>query len=95
MQIPAFDEYVRELALSGDYYGYYTRRGKIGSRDEVYQTFIKAYNEHISDVKVFEGVYKALDIIVQSDIDIHLVTAAREDFAGPLVDYLNIDSYLT
>ena len=93
--IPLFDEYVRELALSGDYYGYYARRGKIGSRDEVYQIFIKAYAEHSSGIQVFTGVHEALENIVESGVEIHLVTAAREDFAGRLVDKTGINKYLT
>ena len=93
--IPTFDEYVRELALSGDYYAYYARRGKIGTRDEVYKIFIKAYAEHSAGIQVFAGVHEAFKSIVESGIEIHLVTAAREDFAGRLVDKTGINKYLT
>ena len=93
--IPSFDEYVRTLALTGDYYGYYAQHGNVGTRDEVYKIFIQAYNEHASEVKVFEGVYRALDSIMSAGIEIQLVTAAREDFAGPLVSAIGIDIFLT
>lgn len=90
---PTIGEYIAEVAITGDYHAFYTNRGIDATRDARYEIFLPAYYKHQRDVVVMPGVLSFAETLHRRGVEIHLLTAARRDFAEPLVQSSGVDRY--
>jgi len=77
----------------GDYKKYYADLGITADRETLYEIFLPAYRAYTSDlteVTVFPGVHETLYELRQRGVEIHILTAAHPDLAGPIVDVIDI-----
>ena len=87
---PSLDAYIRKVALTGDYHGFYIDNGVNATRDDLYKIYTPAYREHAVEAVVMPNVHGTLESIKSLGVGIHLLTAARKDFAEVLVEQANI-----
>ncbi|OHA84253.1 MAG: hypothetical protein A2408_00120 [Candidatus Yonathbacteria bacterium RIFOXYC1_FULL_52_10] len=90
---PTLASFIRGVAHTGDYHGFYVQNGIDVSRDELYTLYIPAYHAHQDAIELVPGVHEALERIRNAGVEIHIVTAARKDFAEHLIDKANIAKY--
>lgn len=90
---PTLNEYIRAVAITGDYHAFYVDNGVNVGRDELYEIYLPAYHAHQSDVELIPGVHETLKDLKRAGIEIHIVTAARKDFAEHLIEVADIAKY--
>jgi len=82
---PTIGEYIEQAAATGDYHSFYTNNCIRATRDELYAIYSPAYSEHAGEVVVMPHVGNVLRRLNCLGVEIHLLTAARKDFAEPLM----------
>lgn len=92
-QCPSLDTYIRKVALTGDYHGFYIDNGVKATRDDLYEIYTPSYRKHAGEAVVMPNVHDALEAIKSLGVEIHLLTAARKDFAEVLVKQANISQF--
>jgi len=91
---PTLDEYIRFVALSGDYLSFYQAHGLAHvDREAIYNTYMPAYHGHANEVRVANGAYDVLETLLSLRIEVHIVTAAGKDLAEHLVEATRIRAY--
>jgi len=92
---PSLEEYIRSVAFLGDYIKFYYNHGigEFVGKEELYNIYIPAYYAHIKNPKIIPGVHDTLTKFKQEGIEIHIITAAAEDFAGDLIEAVNVAQY--
>lgn len=94
VKCPSLEECIRIIASSGDYLEFYRKYGITSiERDDLYKIYAPAYYAHKDDVKLIPHVYKTLEYLKNSGVEIHIVTAARKDLAEYLIYEANLEQY--
>lgn len=86
---PTVADYFRELE-SGDYLQVYRKRGITASRDELNAIYEPAYEERLSDVKLFPGVVETLQRLHENNVHLALITAQQETLVVPLLNKFGV-----
>lgn len=90
---PSITEYISAVATNGGYHQFYEDRGIYATRDELYAIWTPAYYAHMAEVRVISGLHTTLAMLKDAGVEIHLVSAARKDFAEPLVEAAMLQGY--
>lgn len=90
---PSLEEYVAAVATSGDYHRFYLSHGIQATREELYAIYSPAYYAHRQEAVVIPGACDFAEWLTETGVEVHLLTAARRDFAEPLVDAAGIGPY--
>src|SRR3989344_4058699 len=81
--IPQIEEYIRAVALHGDYKQFYVTHGIEVGRNDLYRTFIPAYHQHLNGkICLMPGVVEGLKQIRTKIKEIHIITAGRKEGFG-------------
>lgn len=92
-QTPTIGEYIVAVAADGGYHQFYKDRGIHATRDELYAIWTPAYYAHMTEVRVTRGLHTTLAALKDAGVEIHLISAARKDFAEPLVEAALLRGY--
>lgn len=92
-RVPSLVEYAEAVAGNGDYYDFYVSHGIKATREELYEIWIPAYRAHRREAVVVPGVRSFVQALVWCGVEVHLLTAARRDFAEPLVREAKIEQW--
>lgn len=90
---PPFPEYIMAVSENGDYHNFYLRNGIHATRSELHDIFIPAYLAHREEMVVTPGAQQFVGDMVRMGVEVHLLTAARRDFAEPLVEASGIGEH--
>lgn len=90
---PTLADFIRGVAHTGDYRGFYLDNGIEATRDELYEVYIPAYHAYQDELELMLGVHPALAQLQGAGIEMHIVTAARKDFAEHLILQAHIAPY--
>lgn len=92
-EVPPLAQYAEAMASNGDYHNFYLSHGINTTRDELYEIWTPAYRAHRREAVVVPGVRAFVRMLVKSGVEVHLLTAARRDFAEPLVQEAEIEQW--
>lgn len=90
---PPIEEYIQAVAFNGGYREFYIARGIMASRDELYAIYKPAYWQYQSVIRLTPNLHTTLAVLREADVEIHLVTAASDDFAKPIVVMAGLEEY--
>lgn len=90
---PTMADFIRGVAHTGDYHGFYVHNGIDVTRDELYALYVPAYHAHQDEIELVPGVHDTLTRIKDAGVELHVVTAARKDFAERLILQARIGHY--
>ena len=91
--LPSIEEYISAVAQDGGYHKFYEDRGVCATRDELYEIYQPAYYAHMEEVVITPELHMALNALKNVGVEIHLISAARGDFAQPLVEAASLTQY--
>ena len=90
---PSLKEFIKAVAFNGDYTSFYNKHeiGKDGM--DLHDVYLPAYHRVINDVSVVPFLHEVLEELKKAGVEIHLLTAARRDFADRLVELSGVAKY--
>jgi len=91
--VPSLRELIESVAFNGDYTSFYRDRGIGNDGMDLHDVYLPAYQKVIGKVSVSPFLHEVLTKLKEAGVEIHLLTAARGDFAQKLVDRADIAKY--